>query len=181
MTTMIDQNGYLIAEYITPKPYPGLERGEMKIVRGIIIHQTDGSTAQSTWNSYLKPKANGAHFLIDKYGRVFQTASLFKRVNHVGKLKAKCLETHTCGAAELKAHNQKIDKYKAIHQVEMLKSVPSRFPANHDSIGIEIVGRCNLHHKYIKPDMTSEVINDLRNKYCVFEKLPMHKMRLYHA
>ena len=36
-----------------------IERGDMKIVRGIIVHQTGGATAASSLASYKSPRANG--------------------------------------------------------------------------------------------------------------------------
>jgi N-acetyl-anhydromuramyl-L-alanine amidase AmpD len=53
-----------------------IERGEMKIVRGIIVHHTGGSTAASSLESYKNPRANGAHFLIERDGTIYQTAPL---------------------------------------------------------------------------------------------------------
>ena len=68
-----------------------IERGPMAQVRGLIVHQTGGATAQSSLDSYKNAGANGAHFLIDKDGTIYQTASVLKRTWHVGKLKARCL------------------------------------------------------------------------------------------
>ena len=59
-------------ETISPK----IERMEMPKVNGLIIHQTQSPSVNSTLNSYAQDKANGAHFLIDKDGTIYQTASL---------------------------------------------------------------------------------------------------------
>jgi N-acetyl-anhydromuramyl-L-alanine amidase AmpD len=56
-----------------------IERGPMAHVGCIVVHQTDGATAESAFNSYKRPAALGAHFLIDKDGTIYQTASLFKQ------------------------------------------------------------------------------------------------------
>ncbi len=48
----IDKNGLVDAERIKIKRFPGIERRAMANVNGIVVHQTDASTAQSTFNSY---------------------------------------------------------------------------------------------------------------------------------
>lgn len=117
--------------------------------------------------SYQRAGANGAHFLIAKDGTTYQVASVYKKTWHVGKLKAKCLETHTCTPAELKATTP-FDASKT-NSIEMKKSVPMRFPANQDSVGIELAGRCILDPKYIKPGMTKTQVESLRQRFGVFE------------
>jgi N-acetyl-anhydromuramyl-L-alanine amidase AmpD len=56
----------------------------MTHVQGIIVHQTGSPTARSTLNGYGVARANGAHFLIDKDGTIYQTASVLKQTAHVG-------------------------------------------------------------------------------------------------
>ncbi len=114
-----------------------IERGDMSAVNGIIVHQTGGATAASSLNSY-KTSVAGAHFLIDKDGTIYQTASLYKRTNHVGRLRARCLAEHRCSPAETKALQS--FNPRAEHIREMAKSTPDRYPSNQDSIGIELVG-----------------------------------------
>lgn len=53
------------------------------------------------------------------------------------------LGRHTCGDAEIKA--TKPFSASKINNIEMHKSVPLRFPANNDSVGI--VGLCVLDAK----------------------------------
>ncbi len=100
----VDRNGRLLNPGIIWRQFLNLERGDMKTVAGIIVHQTDSSTAASTLAQY-KTSAIGAHFLIDKDGTLYQTASVLKRVNHVGRLKARCIEEHTCASGEKKRLN----------------------------------------------------------------------------
>ncbi len=69
---IIDRNGIAIHSLIKPAIAPTIERGEMKEIHGIIVHQTGGSTAQSSIDSYKNPSANGAHFLIEKDGTIYQ-------------------------------------------------------------------------------------------------------------
>lgn len=138
----IDANGYIDAIRITKKIFPSLHHGEMTHVNGIIVHQTGAATLQSTFNSYQHAKANGAHFIIDKDGTIYQTASLFKMTYHVGKMKSRCLITQKCEPAELKKVTLLENAWRTqeISDRERKKPWPERFPANTDSIGIEIVG-----------------------------------------
>jgi N-acetyl-anhydromuramyl-L-alanine amidase AmpD len=86
----------------------------------------------------LLQNANGAHFLIDKDGTIYQVASLHRQTRHVGKLKARCVAEHRCTPTELTA--LKRFNPTAEHRREMAKQVPERYPSNEDSVGIEIVG-----------------------------------------
>jgi N-acetyl-anhydromuramyl-L-alanine amidase AmpD len=134
----IDNNGYIIDNKIINKISPMIEHDAMPFPIGIIVHQTGGSTATSTLNSYQLKGADGAHFLIDKMGIIYQTASIYKSTNHVGKLKSRCAAENTCSDAEKKL-NAKYNPKKE-HEREKKKSFPDRYPSNLDSIGIELVG-----------------------------------------
>ena len=136
---MIDSNGVVVDARVRRAISPALERGDMKVVHGIIVHQTNSLTAASTLNSYKKSKPSGAHFLIDKDGTIYQTASLYKKAPHVGFLKSRCVAQHTCSPAELKTLKGK-KPGKQIGDVEAKKKWPDKYPSNADSIGIEIVG-----------------------------------------
>ena len=69
----------------------------MEHLNGIVVHQTGGATVSSTFNSYSNTAhvPNGAHFLIDKDGTIYQTASLHRMTNHIGKLQSRCITTLT--------------------------------------------------------------------------------------
>lgn len=134
----IDRNGYVCNGRIIPALRQAIERAPLSIVRGIIVHQTASPTREATLNSYRGAGANGAHFLIDRDGKIYQTASLFRQTWHVGLLRSRCLAEHRCPPVELAALKQ--FNPRAEHRREMRKSVPARYPANHDSIGIELVG-----------------------------------------
>ncbi len=139
----IDKQGMVFGNArIRSHRFPLIERGPMATVSGIIVHQTGSSNAQSTFNSYRLANANGAHFLIDKDGAIYQTASVLQRANHVGRLRARCLAEHSCNPAEIIQYKKSSDL--AMHKMEMLKTTPSRYPSNLDSIGIEIVGEAHL-------------------------------------
>lgn len=168
MVTTVDKNGWITNDAgIVAAPRPMIEHATMTSVRGIIVHQTGSSSADSSLNSYKNAGAAGAHFLIDKDGTTYQVASMYKITWHVGKLKAKCLESHTCSPQEIKA--SKPFNPSKLNKVEMVKSVPLRFPANNDAIGIEIVGKCVLDPKWIKPGMTADQISQLTDAHGVYE------------
>src|ERR1035438_9173041 len=74
----VDFAGYVRDPKVTLAIRPRIEHGQMGHIIGIIVHQTGSSTAKSSLDSYLLEGANGAHFLIDKDGTIYQTASLFR-------------------------------------------------------------------------------------------------------
>ena len=100
---LIDTLGYVVNARVKRMPRPTIERGTMDTIHGIIVHQTGASTAASTLNSYERVSSNGAHFLIDRDGSVYQTASLHRKTWHVGKLRARCVLEKRCTPQEAKA------------------------------------------------------------------------------
>ncbi|MBP2155045.1 MULTISPECIES: peptidoglycan recognition protein family protein [Erwinia] len=140
----IDNGGYTDAERIILKIIKNIERGQMDAINGIVVHQTDSTTANSTFNSYQTKGANGAHFLIDRDGTIYQTASLYQVTWHVGKIQSRCFITKKCEPVDLKKVTELERNWKnntKISNLEKKKSYPDRFPNNTDSIGIEIVGK----------------------------------------
>ncbi len=150
-------NGVLISEEITQKIFSSIEKGRLIKINAVIIHQTGAATAQHTFNSYEKG-GNGAHFLIDKEGVIYQTAHLTKKTHHIGKIRSKCFESGHCSKEELKkATDILYEKGKSyplrtlnLHKSEKKKTYPTRYPTNDDSIGIEIVGSFNKAKKEYK-------------------------------
>lgn len=134
----IDRQGVALDKRVVRAISPSIERGPMKSVRGLIVHQTGGATAKSTLDSYKRASAYGAHFLIDKDGTIYQTASIYKQTWHVGKLKSRCILETRCSPAEQQLNSKFSPSME--HLREIRKSVPDRFPSNQDSIGIELVG-----------------------------------------
>jgi N-acetyl-anhydromuramyl-L-alanine amidase AmpD len=159
--TLIDATGVLKSSRVTPAIANTIERGKMAAVRGIIVHQTGGASARSTLDSYKRADANGAHFLVDKDGTIYQTASLFQRTWHVGKLKARCLLENNCEPAEITAY-KKFDP-TGMHQRESKKSVPQRFPSNEDSVGIELVGQALPDPQNPTGDPIYEAVTEAQN------------------
>lgn len=127
---------------IKMKIFPQIERGPLRKVNGLIVHQTGGSF-QSALSSYSAKGAKGAHFLIDKDGTIYQTASLYKVTIHTGMLRSRCLHTQKCTPAEFKVVSGLEKKWQpqAMSDREYRKPFPDRYPINADAIGIEIVGR----------------------------------------
>ena len=136
----IDSDGIVQDARVTQAIHSTIEHGPMPRVNGIIVHQTGGASALSALSGYKQLGADGAHFLIDKDGTVYQTASVFKVTHHVGQLKARCMSEMRCTPTELAALKGK-GVGVGIGRVEAKKQWPDRFPGNSDSIGIEIVGQ----------------------------------------
>jgi N-acetyl-anhydromuramyl-L-alanine amidase AmpD len=99
----INKDGMLIDNKVILRRFPTIEHGPLVGVHAIVVHQTDAPTAQHTFNGY-NAGGNGAHFLIDKNGQIYQTASMHKRCYHVGRLiKSKCLTINkkSCNGANM--------------------------------------------------------------------------------
>jgi hypothetical protein len=78
----------------------------------------------------------------------------------VGPIRSKCYQEGTCDVAEKNEikkmesliTGKKEDKMpKQIHRHEMTKKYPDRYPANSDSIGIEVVGLYDDKNGYGPP------------------------------
>jgi N-acetyl-anhydromuramyl-L-alanine amidase AmpD len=134
----VDALGYVLNPRVQRAPRPLIERGVLQQISGIIVHQTGGASGASSLSSYTRQNATGTHFLIDKDGTIYQTASLSRQTWHVGKLRARCVAEFNCSPTELKA----LKRFNPTneHRMEMAKHVPQRYPSNEDSVGIEIVG-----------------------------------------
>ena len=96
------QDGKFIDSKVKLKLFSTIERGPLKKVAAIVVHQTGASSVDITFDSY-KGVANGAHFLIDKDGTIYQTARVSRVTFHVGKIRSRCLETHQCTEPEQKS------------------------------------------------------------------------------
>jgi len=157
---VVNSQGWVIDPRIRLAIAANVERGPMTHVHGIVVHQTDSPTAESAFNSYKRAAAMGAHFLIDKDGAIYQTASVFKQTRHVGRLKARCLLKQVCTPAEVMAYSH--FNAESMYRREIRKSVPDRFPSNEDSIGIELVGEA-LPRNVPEPDRVYETVTAAQN------------------
>lgn len=118
-------------------------------VKAAVLHQTSASTLTSTLNSYQNPKGTlmGSHFVIDKDGKIYQTARIGEICWHVGAIRSRCYDGGGCTAGDtdsIKTIMKTVKPFKAmtvaLHEHEKKKSYPERYPINEDSIGIECVG-----------------------------------------
>lgn len=134
----VDSQGYILDDRVKRTPRPLIEHGVLHRICGIIVHQTGGASGASSLSSYTLPNANGAHFLVDKDGTIYQVASLQRQTWHVGKLRSRCIAEHRCTPTEVSALSH--FNPTAEHHREMQKQVPDRYPSNEDSVGIELVG-----------------------------------------
>ncbi len=165
MTLQMDNAGMVNHPRVTHARSAAIERGKIKSISGIIVHQTDADTSAATLNSYKNAGANGAHFLIDTDGAIYQTASVHQRTNHIGKLKSRCLTEMTCKPSSYPPK----PGAAAINRIEMKKAVPSRYPSNAEAIGIELVGKAKLPANFQAPASASKMTPDeLMAEYGVY-------------
>lgn len=141
--------GRLVSHKVIDKISKHIEKGAMVDVNAIVVHQTDSPTAQATLNGYSRAGANGAHFLIDKDGTIYQTARVNQKCRHVGTIRSRCFQLNSCSVSELQNVRSILYKqagsYQArvwkLHRHEMRKPYPDRYPSNEDSLGIELVSK----------------------------------------
>jgi len=144
------KDGKLISSRVADRIQSGIEKGSLTTVHALVVHQTGAATSASSFSSYQAGQ-NGAHFLVDTDGSIFQTARVDQKCWHVGKIRAKCQEMKACAPDELKSINAILFKrgesyavrIKNLHEHESDKSYPDRYPINEDSLGIEIVSAFN--------------------------------------
>jgi N-acetyl-anhydromuramyl-L-alanine amidase AmpD len=163
----IDLAGMVMDARVLNQRAPTIERGVLKDVKGIVVHQTDAQTAAATFSAYKKSGANGAHFLIDKNGMIYQTASVRHVTHHVGSIRPRCLAEFKCSPAAYKG----VDPGKPTHRIEVKKQWPERYPTNFESIGIELVGRAEVPPDFVpKTDQQRKMDKEqLRGEVGVYE------------
>lgn len=156
--------GYLNDARIEKKPFPNLENGDLKTVHALILHRTNTATAKDVLDGYKKADF-GAHFLIDTDGTIYQTASLNKKTQHVGKIRSRCYEEESCSEKETKIIKPIVNKPTPLYNYEKVKAYPDRYPMNSDSIGIEVVGMGTVEKGYGPPTAEQlESVNYLAEK-----------------
>jgi len=161
-----------------------ISRGKLKhVISGIVVHQTNTASADKTFTGYTGANSNGAHFLIDLNGTVYQTASLFEQTNHVGAIRARCLRAMTCPKVELDAGLKDWNVRSWVnggmmksHNNEKGKSaVVERFPKNEDSIGIELVGLSLKYDKQLKNVLEDQAV-DVADERVVYNPLTAEQL-----
>lgn len=143
------KDGVIVDKAVEIKTYTSIEHGDLSKVTSIVLHRTDSSSANSTLAAYAKGQKTGAHFLIEKNGYIYQTANMKKICWHVGILRPRCQIEKECNPKELKTITALIyekglsfgRRARNLSRHEASKKYPLRYPANSDSIGIEVVGR----------------------------------------
>ncbi len=158
VTVYVGENGYVQNAGFVHQPITALEKRDMTGPVAIVLHRTVSSTASSALNAFAS--GIGTHFLIDKDGTIYQTASLNKHTAHVGPIRSRCLVEGTCPPDE--ARRLATLKPKQGHDHEKTKIYPDRYPMNEDSIGIEVVA---MYHPTTKvwDTPTSEQSSSIRN------------------
>jgi len=131
-------NGYIQNAGFTQKPITALEHGALNGPVAVVMHRTDSYSSVSVFSSF-EASGIGTHFVVDKDGTVYQTASLLQRTFHIGKIKPRCRDENTCGPEEAAALRRM--SFAQINTHEMGKPYPTRYPANPDSVGIEVVAK----------------------------------------
>lgn len=67
---------------ITQNKIGNLERGSSSFIKaGVVLHRTVSSTGSSALNNFKT--GVGTHFLVDRDGTIYQTASLNKKTSHL--------------------------------------------------------------------------------------------------
>jgi N-acetyl-anhydromuramyl-L-alanine amidase AmpD len=134
-STVTVRGGKLVTSKVISKVMSKIEKGALVKVNAIVVHQTGSDTADSAFGSY-KAGVNGAHFLIDKDGTIYQTARIDQKCWHVGNIKSRCNELKTCSSEELREINsilfRKGESYEVrvrnLSQREAKKAYPDRYP-----------------------------------------------------
>ncbi|MCP4120090.1 MAG: N-acetylmuramoyl-L-alanine amidase [Desulfobacteraceae bacterium] len=155
----VDKEGWVNNVKIVKEHRSSIEHLPLSIINAVVVHRTASVSASSVLNAYKKQK-EGTHLLIDENGKVIQTASLKKQCWHVGKLYSRCKALSSCSEEDAEAieailHKKNTgwgQKYRLVTRHELKKVYPDRFPHNHDSIGIEIVGMISKSEIYEIPN-----------------------------
>ncbi|MFK5891777.1 MAG: peptidoglycan recognition family protein [Pseudomonadota bacterium] len=143
----MDIRGWIDNKRIKKDQKSAIEHSPIASINAVVLHRTGSQTASSVLNAW-NSKKEGTHFLISENGDIYQTASLKRQCWHVGKLYSKCRTTTSCTADDAKALENILKtkniswgkKFRLVTKSELTKSYPNRFPHNHDSLGVEIVG-----------------------------------------
>ena len=142
-----DKDGWVNNPKITKEHHSAIEHSPIAVVNAVVLHRTGTGNAASVLNAWKKQK-EGTHFLVSENGNIFQTASLKKQCWHVGKLYSKCRSVSSCNEEDANSienilHKKNTSwggKFRLVTRHELKKNYPLRFPHNHDSLGIEVVG-----------------------------------------
>lgn len=143
----VDEHGWISDPLIYKEQRTSIEHSQIGAINAVVLHRTGTIDANSVLNAW-KTQKEGTHFLISENGTIYQTASVKKQCWHVGKIYSRCRSIGSCSEKDAKAienilHRKNTSwgkKFRLVTRHELKKSYPARFPHNHDSLGIEIVG-----------------------------------------
>lgn len=174
---------------IVPREFKNLEHGNLTPtgVHAIVLHRTDGASADSTLSAY-KNKAEGAHFLVDNDGTIFQTANLNTRTWHVGKIRSRGKEENSwtpserseIAALEIQDKGNFAKLTRDLNDLELTKEYPTRYPNNADSIGIEVVGAYNKKSMTFEPASAEQLASVARLVEGLKVKFNLTNADVYH-
>lgn len=149
----VNSEGYIENAGVKRNDISELNQGKIEKINAIVLHRTNSSTKESALSSFKS--GIGTHFLIDKNGDIYQTAGLSTYVYQIGFIQARCENDKACTSMDKKILNKiNAQKHKSyskifeeIHEYEILKKYPIRYPYNGDAVGIEVVAK---YHKNTK-------------------------------
>lgn len=133
----VDAKGYVQNAGFVFKPIAALEKGAISGPKAVVLHRTDSRAIASPLKSF--ERGIGTHFIVDKDGTIYQTASLLNKTFHVGKIKSKCFANGSCPIDEMKMLKSWGWAHERVYDHEKIKAYPVRYPMNEDSVGIETV------------------------------------------
>jgi hypothetical protein len=160
------KDGWMTDPGIVRNEVNGLGRGRLGEVNAVVMHRTESATADSALRAFASGRDGvqyGTHFLIDKDGTVYQTASLQQRSLQVGRIKSRCFEEGNCSPEEAALATARGWNPTATHNHEKVKGYPQRYPLNEDSVGIEVVGR-HVDGKWEQPTAAQQASINQRVK-----------------
>jgi N-acetyl-anhydromuramyl-L-alanine amidase AmpD len=150
----VDEHGWISDPLICKEQRTAIEHSQIGAINAIVLHRTGTIDANSVLNAW-KTQKEGTHFLISENGTIYQTASVKKQCWHVGKIYSRCRSTGSCSEEDAKAIENMLHKkntswgkkFRLVTRHELKKNYPTRFPHNHDSLGIEIVGVISIKNE----------------------------------
>ncbi len=142
--TSTHTNGWFTDSKIKSQKVTEADKGAITPV-AIVLHRTENNSTSGTVSGFKSGIA--AHFVVGKDGEIIQTVGTNRKAQHVGKIRSRCEQEKSCSVDDAKAI-KKIwdgktsygDRVEKVHNHELGKSYPDRYPYNGDSIGIEVVG-----------------------------------------
>lgn len=116
-------NGMINSSVIQSHVVKSLEQTKFKrSPEGIVLHRTAGSSLQPVFDAFVN-RGFGTHFVVDKDGTVYQTASLEKWTQHVGEPKTpgqKFRSINTIGIEVVGNYNKETKQWEPLTADQMM-------------------------------------------------------------